>query len=326
MKIELTKKAKLIITFSSIGVVVAGALAFALLNSNSPFYVLDDVDVRTNTDEVETGHSSSSSESNIAVIPDDVENGNNSADGFQNETDHENETSGTNNNKGVSSPPDSAYSDPHASPSNKAQILESVNQDKVKERATEFIESFRTFDSGTLADGSWRKSVGNYVDMDLIREDERADSNLLYQYYLNPQWAKNCSTYDRFFSTVESIDDSETYLSVERDTGYTFDSIMCYVTVTERRCQGDEPNNSNDWQGINVEETVYCISFDTSGNKIYRVQDCGTRVLELDVNGWFAEHDYGGVGGEPEKPESQFSSEEEKREAIKDFIGDGGYM
>ena len=326
MKIELTKKTKLIILCSSIGVIaIAGALAFALLNNSSPFYVLDNVDVRTNTEEEETGYSSSSSESNIAAVPDDeaTENGNDVE--FRDETTNDTK-SDTDSDKGVNSPPDSAYSDPHASPSSKAQILESVNQDEVKERATKFIESFRTFDSETLADGSWRKSISNYVDMDLIREDERADSNLLYQYYLNPQWAKNCSTYDRFFSTVESVDDSETYLSVERDTGYTFDSVMCYVTFTERRSQGDEPNNSNDWQGINVEETVYCISFDTNGDKIYRVQDCGSRVLELDVNGWFAEHDYGGVGGEPEKPKSQFSSEEEKREAIKDFIGDGGYM
>ena len=229
------------------------------------------------------------------------------------------------NSEAVASPPDSAYSDPYAPPSTKMYILEAVDQDEVMKRATDFIKAFRTFDSKTLADGPWRKTVGSYVDVDLVREDERADSNLLYRYYQDPQWAKDCSAYDMFFSAVEGVDDAETHLSVERDPGYTFDAITCYVTVTERRCQGDEPNNSNDWQGENIEETVYCISFDTNGDKIYRVQDCGSRVIELDINDWFATHDYGGVGGGPEEPESQFSSEEERREAIKEFIGDGGY-
>ena len=192
--------------------------------------------------------------------------------------------------------------------------LDTVDEDASINLATSFIKAFLTFDSSSLSDGTWRKSVLNYVDAALLNEDEKYETNLLYQYYSDPQWAKICSTYDKFYSKVLEV--SDPWLSSEQDVGYDFDSVMCYVTV-KRECTSGLPNRSNGWQSVNIEQTDYCISMTHDGSKVYRVMECGSRVLEEDINNWFDTHSYEGVYPDPP---SAFNSEEEKQKAIEEYM------
>lgn len=198
--------------------------------------------------------------------------------------------------------------------------LDTIDKDASIDLATSFIKAFLTFDSASLADGSWRKSILNYVDSALMNDDEEYETNILYQYYSDPQWAKACSTYDKFYSKV--LDVSDPWLSSEQDVGYDFDSVMCYVTVKRESTSG-LPNNSNYWQSVNIEQTDYCISMTYDGSKIYRVMECGTRVLEEDINNWFDTHSYEGVYPDPP---SAFNSEEEKQKAIEEYMKSEGSM
>lgn len=172
------------------------------------------------------------------------------------------------------------------------ETFDSIDQDAMKQRASDFVTSLMTFDSGSLSDGSWRSSVAQYVDTDLVDKDGNPSKNFLIPRCTDDRWATNCSTYSDFFSKVEDISNVTIYASAA-DKGYDFVPIKVLLTAREYRCAGDIPANDNNWQSTMRYDTRYEVSMTSSG-QIYRVVRTGKTIVESDINGWGKTHDYGG--------------------------------
>lgn len=172
------------------------------------------------------------------------------------------------------------------------ETFDSVDREAMKQRASDFMTALMTFDSGSLANGSWQSSVSRYVDADLVERDGNPTKNFLIPRCTDERWAANCSTYPDFFSKVEGISNVSIYASAA-DKGYDFVPIKVLLTAREYRCEGDIPANDNNWQMTMRYDTRYEVSMTSSG-QVYRVVRMGKTLVERDINGWGKDHNYGG--------------------------------
>lgn len=175
------------------------------------------------------------------------------------------------------------------------RLLNGKDQDKIKSEAESFIQNFRTFDYGTLSNGSWRTSINKYIDMNTLLSNADDSLNILYKTYGNQSWDAEAGQYKLYTNAVNAIDKSKTKLDGSQDTGYNFDCIVCYVTITERGQSTLEPNNTNFWQSINETETTYRISMVPDTLKIYRVAISNQNIINKDINEWAKQHNYAGT-------------------------------
>lgn len=300
--IEMRKRSLMIvigIAIASVAVAIAVIVAGIVLAPNG-----NEVNVNALNTELsdngrqENAHGSSSTSMNVSLgdgkNDNDTVNGHSAGDAETDDTTNQSTPSDDNDASDDNEPLNisgsgrgmnaSIYSSPGLDDWQK-RFLRNIDVDKTAETAKEFVGIFMNFDSDNLGDGSWRRNLSSYVDVQMMEDldDEDLENNLLWKYYSDPQWAINCSTYKEYQNKILSID------SIKMTAAYTRDGSqivpVAIVETTEESNAIDRPSISDDWKSINKVKKQYQVQFTPNGSLIFNVVLADQNVLEYDITG-----------------------------------------
>lgn len=149
------------------------------------------------------------------------------------------------------------------------------DQETMLESSNDFINAFFNYNSQTLRNGKWKKSISSFVDNDVIKQ---YTDNLLYEMLYDIEWQLSHMVNDDTVSEVISINNIETIRDID---DY---SVSALLTL---RTNGADEVDSPYFNLIQREQTLCTIDF-TSENMIYFIQ---CRVMNIISN----ESNYGNV-------------------------------
>lgn len=149
------------------------------------------------------------------------------------------------------------------------------DQETMLESSNDFINAFFNYNSQTLRNGKWKKSISSFVDNDVIKQ---YTDNLLYEMLYDIEWQLSHMVNDDTVSEVISINNIETIRDID---DY---SVSALLTL---RTNGAGEVDSPYFNLIQREQTLCTIDF-TSENMIYFIQ---CRVMNIISN----ESNYGNV-------------------------------
>lgn len=132
--------------------------------------------------------------------------------------------------------------------------LASIDQDKLKTLACEFLTAFLTYDATSCASGNYVASWSGYVTSDALA----GGSTLIYKHGLN-SWNTAVSTYSELYSYVQGVEAKSVYVShITSDDDEI--AVRCLVVLDEN--QG-EPGDM-DWEVVQTNEMSYAVYFDAN--------------------------------------------------------------
>lgn len=156
------------------------------------------------------------------------------------------------------------------------KMLNDIDVEKTESTARQFIEAYLNYDSESLADGSWRRGVSNFIDASKLNDasDEYA------MRVGEKEWAANTGTYDGVVSRIESIDDVSAYAS-NITTGENAIDVSVKVTFVASGLPGD----SAFYEQQNRYQATFLVQFDDTGTIVTDCSQASTKVLDENING-----------------------------------------
>lgn len=275
------RKKTLIISLSALillAVIGAGALVLipSLLNDRDASLNVDNINVTLNSEDDLQGGTSSNTTTSLG---DDTSS---QDDGQSNTSQNENGREPTN-----MSDIDDDSDDKNTEPSQDGdwnpnwsadRMLNEINIENTEQVASDFIEAYLNYDSESLADGSWRRSVTNFVDMSEI-DDETANSSFLAR-VTDKRWAVNTGTYDGVYSKVESVDDVSVYASNISSGANTVNASVKVTFVASGL-----PANTSFYKQRNRYQATFIVQFDDSGRAVKNCIQSSTKTIDSNLNG-----------------------------------------
>ena len=159
--------------------------------------------------------------------------------------------------------------------------LKTIDTNAIGGTASAFMRKFLTFDSASLASGSWRSGCLAYVDYEQM-PDETNDDGLMYRRLHDDTWAQYAAKYPTFYGQVQGVTVNSVYATTADDGTI---SPVADVSVICDTCDG-EPGTSPWWDRVTRKNANYLVHFDTSG-KVVSVGNVGSTTLqEIRASRW----------------------------------------
>ena len=156
------------------------------------------------------------------------------------------------------------------------KMLNDIDVEKTESTARQFIEAYLNYDSETLANGSWRRGVSNFIDA--TKFDDASEEYAMR--VGTKEWAANTGTYDGVVSRIESIDDVSAYAS-NITTGENAIDVSVKVTFVASGLPGD----SAFYEQQNRYQATFLVQFDDTGTIVTDCSQASTKVLDENING-----------------------------------------
>lgn len=156
------------------------------------------------------------------------------------------------------------------------KMLNDIDVKKTESTARQFIEAYLNYDSKSLANGSWRRSVSNFIDATKL--DDASEEYAMR--VGTKEWAANTGTYDGVVSRIESIDDVSAYAS-NITTGENAIDVSVKVTFVASGLPGD----SAFYEQQNRYQATFLVQFDDTGTIVTDCSQASTKVLDENING-----------------------------------------
>lgn len=152
--------------------------------------------------------------------------------------------------------------------------LKTIDTNAIGGTASAFMRAFLTFDSASLASGSWRSGCLAYVDYGQMSDDANEDG-LMYRRLRDDTWAQYAAKYPTFYGQVQGVTVNSVYATTSDDGTI---SPVADVSVICDACDG-EPGTSPWWDRVTRKNVNYLVHFDTSG-KVVSVGNVGSTTLQ----------------------------------------------
>lgn len=268
-------------------IIVAVILVPSIVGSDAPQTDAGNIDVTlnannvaqggghssTSTTEIDGGSDANESDGNAMDVVSPVANENTDTDDFSDTgTDVPKQTTDDGKQEDNQAADDGSW-DPNWSAN---KMLNDIDVEKTESTARQFIEAYLNYDSESLADGSWRRGVSNFIDASKLNDasDEYA------MRVGEKEWAANTGTYDGVVSRIESIDNVSAYAS-NITTGENAIDVSVKVTFVASGLPGD----SAFYKQQNRYQATFLVQFDDTGTIVTDCSQASTKVLDENING-----------------------------------------
>lgn len=129
-----------------------------------------------------------------------------------------------------------------------SQILSSIDQDKAKQLAVDFVTQFLTYDATSLSNGQYKAGIARFVASD-------TNSSALLRQHLNDQWSRNMGTYPEVYSRLTDVAVDDVYVS-RRDSNPTVAVSLTCIIDENQGVPGDM-----EWEYVNTDRVHYAVYF-----------------------------------------------------------------
>lgn len=267
-------------------IVIAVILVPSIVGSDAPQTDAGNIDVTLNANNVAQGggHSSTTtseiggsdaneSDGNAMNVTTPIINENASNDADDGETNETPSQMTDDGNQGDGQIADDGSWDPNWSAN---KMLNDIDVEKTEQTARQFIEAYLNYDSETLANGSWRRGVSNFIDATKL--DDASEEYAMR--VGTKEWAANTGTYDGVVSRIESIDDVSAYAS-NITSGENSINVSVKVTFVASGLPGDNAF----YEQQNRYQATFLVQFDDTGSIVTDCSQSATKVLDANING-----------------------------------------